>query len=366
MSLMNYDAINLGERDFLQGVNFLMEAKKKYHLSFISANVFQADSTTPLFEPFIIKELPERKHGNTIIPALRVGIFGVMLYRTQLVYDEDAPAIVMSSPVEAAKKVLSQLKNKCDVTIGLIHLPYSDLTKFVQEVGTIDIIISGHDPMMFLEPQKIGNTLVLASGNKGQYIGDLRLILNGQKKIIDYEGKVVSLDEKLKDDSQMLKLLDEYREQEAALSYEINRERYRSMKMYVGAEGCRTCHPEQYAQWQKTGHATAFQPLQKQGMQEAMACVQCHSTGFAQYNGFYSYKETPEMANVQCEACHGIGQLHVQSIEKIKGGKLRAAILSPISEETCSGCHTKERDPDFQFANALAKVKHNAGAKTKK
>lgn len=366
MSLMNYDAINLGERDFLHGIDFLLEAKKKYNLSLICANVFQADGKTPLFEPYIIKDLPEIAHGNKRIPALRVGIFGVMLYRSQLIYDSNPPPIVMGNPVEAAQHVLEQLKDRCDIIIGLIHLPYAELSKFIQQVGHIDIVIAGHDPMMYLEPQKIGNTLMIAGGSKGQYIGDLRLILNGQKKIIDYEGKVVNLDEKFKDDGPMLKLLEEYRERETALTYEINREQYRSMKMYVGAEACRKCHAEQYQQWKKTGHATALSRLEKEGMQEAMACVGCHTTGFAQYNGFYNIKETPEMANVQCESCHGIGQLHVQSIDKMKSGKLKAAILTPITEETCLGCHTTERDPDFQYAVALEKVKHGIAAKSKK
>ncbi|MDZ7263144.1 MAG: multiheme c-type cytochrome [candidate division KSB1 bacterium] len=366
MSQMKYDAIALGERDFLHGIDFLVEAKKKYNLPLICANVFQADGKTPLFEPYIIKELPEIVHGNKRIPSLRVGILSVMLYRSQLVFDNDPPPIIMGNPVEAAQQVLEQIKDRCDVIIGLIHLPYAELNKLIQQVSSIDVVIAGHDPMMYLEPQTIGKTLIIAGGSKGQYIGDLRLILNGQKKIIDHEGKVVNLNEQFKDDPSMLKLLEEYREREAALTIEINREQYRAMKMFVGAEACRKCHADQYDQWKKTGHATAFQRLQKEGMQEAMACLQCHTTGFAQYNGFYSIKETPEMANVQCESCHGIGQLHVQSIEKMKSGKLRAAILSPITEETCLGCHTAERDPDFQYTAALGKVKHGAAAKAKK
>lgn len=358
MSLMNYDAISLGERDFFHGIDFLVKMKQKYNLPLLCANVFQADGKTPLFEPYIIKELPEITHGNKRISPLRVGIFGVMLYRSQLVFDNDSPPIVMGNPVETAQQVLAQIRDRCDIIIGLVHLPSAELHKFIQQIDHIDVVIAGHDPMMYLEPQKIGNTLLIAGGSKGQYIGDLRLVLNGQRQIIDYEAKVVNLNEDFKDDKPMLKLLDEYREQEATLTQQINREQYRTMKMYVGAGVCRSCHAKEYGQWEKTRHATAFQRLQKDGMQEAMACVQCHTTGFAQYNGFYSIKETPEMANVQCEACHGIGQLHVQSIEKIKGGKLRAAILAPISEETCTGCHNKTRDPKFDYVRDLKKVKH--------
>jgi len=348
-SQLRYDAINLGERDFFQGLKFLKKMQQKHQVPFVSANVFQPDGTTPVFPPYIIKQLKKIRHGDTTIPSVRVGIFGVMMVRSQLTFEKDDPKLVVGDPIETAKKMVSKLKNQCDIIIGLIHLPYSQLPGFIKAVPGIDVVIAGHDPVMRLQPQKIENTIVIAGGNRGQYIGDLRLVLNREKKIIDYEGNVVKLDAKIQDDPAMLKLIRDYRDQETSLTNEINRERYRSIKMYVGATRCQKCHQEQYNQWKKTPHARK---------QNDFHCTQCHTTGFAQYNGFYNYKETPGMINVQCEACHGIGKLHVQSVERIKSGKLQAAILAPISEQTCTGCHTKTRDPKFNYAQDLKKVRH--------
>jgi hypothetical protein len=358
LSQLNYDAINLGERDFLLGLQFLTDLKEKYHLPFISANVFQSDGKKTVFPLFIIKELKEFHHGDTIIPSVRVGIFGVMMYRSQLTFEQDDSQLIIKDPIEAASDVMAQLKDKCDFIVGLVHLPYSQLTNFIQSVKGIDVVIAGHDPIMRMEPQKIENTLVIVGGNRGQYIGDLRLVLNQQKKIVDFEGKVVSLDEKIKNDPEMVKLIQEYKKQETSISYEINRERYRSMEMYVGATKCKECHEEQYSQWKKTAHAKAFKTLQDEQKGDDLNCAKCHTTGFAQYNGFYTLKETPQMTDVQCEACHGIGKLHVQSVERMKSQKLKAAILAPISEETCTTCHNKARDPKFDYEKDLKKVKH--------
>jgi hypothetical protein len=358
LSQLKYDVINLGERDFLPGLQFLMDMKDKYNLPFISANVFQPDGKKQVFPPYVIKELKGFQHGDTFIPPARIGIFGVMMYRSQLTYNEDDPNLVVGDPIEAAKKVVSQIKDKCDLIIGLVHIPYAQLTNFVQSIKDIDIIIAGHDPVMRMQPQKIENSLIIVGGNRGQSVGDLRLVLNQQKEIIDYEGKVVSLDKEIKDDPDISKLIQEYKEQEVSIAYEINRERYRSMEMYVGATKCKACHEEQYDQWKKTPHAKAFDRLLKEGKREDLNCAQCHTTGFAQYNGFYNYRETPEMIHVQCETCHGIGKLHVQSAERIKSQKLKAAILAPISEETCITCHTKAQDTKFDYEKDLKQVKH--------
>ncbi|MCU0643518.1 MAG: hypothetical protein MUC94_04595, partial [bacterium] len=342
---LKYDAIGLGERDFLPGVNYLQNLKKNFNLPFLAANVFQPDGNELIFPGYMIKELNGFQHGDTFIPKVRVGIFSVMLYRAQLTYGNNDPKLVMTDPIDAAKNILAQIKDRCDIIIGLVHLPYSQLTNFIQEVQGIDVVITGHDPIMRIDIQKIENTLVIAGGNRGQYIGDLRLVLNQQHKIIDYEGTVATLDEKIKDDPEILKIIKEHKEQEANISYELNRDRYRTMEMYVGAKKCKECHNDQYLHWQKSRHARAFETLIKKAKQDDVQCAQCHTTGFAQYNGFYNYLETPEMADVQCEACHGIGKLHVQSVERIKSQKLKAAILAPISEETCVGCHDKSQDP---------------------
>ena len=355
---MKYDAIGLGERDFLPGVDYLQNLKNKYNLPLLSANVLQPDGKNLVFPGYAIKELKGFQRGDTFIPKVRVGIFAVMLYRSRLTFGDNDPKLIMSDPIDEAKKIVSKIKDECDIIIGLVHLPYSQLTNFIKEVNGIDVVIAGHDPIMRIDIQKIENTLVVAGGNRGQYIGDLRLVLNQQNKIIDYEGKVATLDEKIEDDPEILKIIKEYKEQEANLSYELNRDRYRTMEMYVGATKCKECHNDQYKQWQKTRHARAFETLIKEGKQDDLQCAQCHTTGFAQYNGFYNFKETPEMANVQCEACHGIGKLHVQSVERIKSQKLKAAILAPISEETCVGCHDKVQDPKFDYARDLKKVKH--------
>ncbi len=79
-------------------------------------------------------------------------------------------------------------------------------------------------------------------------------------------------------------------------------------------------------------------------------CLPCHTTGFGEPGGFVSLEETPKMAGVQCEVCHGAGEgylaPHLMSLQNksYKRADLLAAGLILPSEEVCLKCHN-EKNP---------------------
>ena len=77
---------------------------------------------------------------------------------------------------------------------------------------------------------------------------------------------------------------------------------------YVGWKACSGCHEKAAADWQKGRHAGAFADLQKSGQENLPACVRCHVTGHGRPGGFVDGEITPDLAGVQCEACHGPGR----------------------------------------------------------
>ena len=70
------------------------------------------------------------------------------------------------------------------------------------------------------------------------------------------------------------------------------------------------------------------------------------SIDYGQSTGFESARMKPDLAAVQCEACHNMGTLH-----------------EPVGKEdqiaaTCATCHDPENSPDFDLTAYLEKIRH--------
>lgn len=136
---------------------------------------------------------------------------------------------------------------------------------------------------------------------------------------------------------------------------------------YVGINACSACHSGGLADpkvpaWQKTAHATIFTSNMNGGDNGSysVSCLGCHTVGYdatagVKDGGFYqvaqqlnwqfpttfapgTYNTVPaalqNLANIQCENCHGPGSQHV-----IDGGSTLEISTSSTNTGTCSQCH---------------------------
>lgn len=115
---------------------------------------------------------------------------------------------------------------------------------------------------------------------------------------------------------------------------------------YVGVAVCETCHEDPKAVWDATAHARAYETLQKQFKEFNLDCVSCHVTGYDQPGGS-TVTHVADLENVQCEVCHGPGQLHAMKPEK---NKIPIAKPSP---DSCTACH---HPPHVHTFDAKAKM----------
>ncbi len=133
---------------------------------------------------------------------------------------------------------------------------------------------------------------------------------------------------------------------------------------YVGSKKCKVCHLPQHKSWEQTKMANAFAILKAGERAEAKkkagldpnkdythdaTCLACHVTGYGKPGGFKSIEETPDMAGVGCEMCHGAGGDYIKAgfmtlqNKEYKRADLVAAGLNIPKAETCtSQCHNNK------------------------
>src|SRR4030066_1988742 len=120
---------------------------------------------------------------------------------------------------------------------------------------------------------------------------------------------------------------------------------------YLGAKKCKACHFKQFKSWEQTPMAMSFEDLKagakaeekkKAGMDPAKDytadanCLKCHTTGYGKPGGFKSMAETPDLAGVQCESCHGSGSEYktvMMKNPKYTAGEIKKAGLIVPSED---------------------------------
>ncbi|MCK5237613.1 MAG: hypothetical protein KAR06_11615 [Deltaproteobacteria bacterium] len=198
------------------------------------------------------------------------------------------------------------------------------------------------------EPLREGKTVIVSGYPKGEKLGILSLQLDKDGKVSGVTHRWQELKKDVAEDTDVRGVLNEYDAKVAELLKE-EEGKVRSNGSYIGASICARCHQPFMEGWQSSRHAKAFNSLEEVGKSMDPECIKCHSTGHGEEGGFYSAVSTPELANVQCEVCHGPGREHLADYDMP---------MKPVGKSTCLGCHTEEQSPEFDFGHYLEKIKH--------
>lgn len=350
-----YDAVGMGEWE----VRYLVESGRSHpygaSVPLLNANVVDAVTGKLLAgEPYLVKTIPG---------GLRVGIISV-------VGDHLIPAelqkrleIRVIPPQEALREHLSKLRKRSDVVILLSHTQLESARKLASEFPELDVVLSGHPNYMVVsadEPkaEKVGNAIVMHATAGGKSLGKLAIEIGADGKISSFVGEQVPMDNNYADDPEIAKFVEEYNADLAEYNQRMWQGRFaavsrpdapRDPQPFVTASKCRECHVREFRHWSGTDHARALASLAKDGKANDQDCLACHTTGFGTKGGFESESATPQLANVQCEMCHGTGVRHARNPAKGYG---------QIMVSTCRVCHDAARSPNFDYKVYLEKVKH--------
>jgi hypothetical protein len=224
--------------------------------------------------------------------------------------------------------------------------------------GLFNAILVGNpsgDELVQATTRHAGGSDVPQVPTKGQ--GLLRLRVGSAARLPTAE--VDWLTEKYADHPEAVAAMAVYDEKVKALFFQqvAAEESHRKTSPYAGAEACRDCHLPAYAIWKAVRHSQAIGELQKVGKQFDPECLACHVVGLGA-GGYISQDATPDLANVQCENCHGPSRAHVAQPTVKPVPPAGATPQGRPSEATCRTCHMGSHSPQFDFATYWPKILH--------
>jgi len=349
---MRYDALGMGEWE----ARLIKDSgrAKLYGDSapMICANVVDSSRGKLLAsKPYVVKET---------LFGLKVGIIAVVGDDLLDAEVQRRLQIRINPPAEALRKYIGDLRKKSDLVILLSHTQPETARVLASEIPGIDVVLGSHISTAASEaPERIGNAVLMHTKPRGQYVGELVLDIGADRKIASFTGEHAALDTEIEDDPEITKLLAEhdkaladYRSRMRAPQRRLSPYGQRGPRPFVSSSKCRECHAKEYDSWSKTGHARASTSLKRDNRTGDLECLSCHTTAFNSVGGFRSAMETPQLGDVQCEACHGPGVTHAR-----KPGKGYGKVL----QSSCAQCHDPAKSPDFKFKAYKSRIAHSKG-----
>ena len=189
MAKLSYDAVTPGDNEMVRGLDPLLALYGRAPgIKVVSANVLSKKTQQPIWSDFTIVERGGVKFGIT-------GVTDPNYYKFNLdrglVKSDDFD---FRDPKESLRRVLPQLRQQADVVVVLLHTGSEDAKRMLDGLTGIDLAVVGHVPTYKFLPEAADNTLLVQTGNRGQYMGRVQFTLNGNK-VVDHDGEAQALGE---------------------------------------------------------------------------------------------------------------------------------------------------------------------------
>ncbi|MBI5837994.1 MAG: hypothetical protein HZB25_12215 [Candidatus Eisenbacteria bacterium] len=359
--MMHYDAVTVADFDFSQGIQTLLDAMQG--LPLLTTNIVWSDTRKPLGETMIIKEYRGIPSENLPDEKFKVAVLSFLDERHQgpmdFYFEKEKRKLTVLPALQAAAEWVPRARKKADVVVALVHMNSTEALKFATDMPGIDVVVTGHTNEQIVDPpRRAGNTWVVANGDRGRFVAELRFNLDRNHRLSDPSPRQTPLDDRVGKDTLAENIVKEFK---------IDLDRVRGAGGAKGAplkletspqwasfQVCVNCHQGITDAWSRTPHAKAYQTLVKEGNQGEQECLKCHVVGLGSPGGFNPARPDPLFQGVQCESCHGAGVKHSVA----RDSERKSTIIGHPDEQSCRRCHTAERSPNFNFAKYWEKIRH--------
>jgi len=341
---LDYDAVAFGEQDLRHGPG-VFRSDDPPSPPILTSNLVHADDGRPYHEG----------HRVLDVGPLRVGVFGLLSMHTPPRVIERFPGMVLEDPEVATGRVLRAMDTEgVDVVVLLAQLERAEAESLLVAHDAIDVVVMGHpDARPYRRGAHPFAAVPIYPRTRGQGIARLDCVIDPDGRVIDHLATHDEMHVSVEPDPAALRLVNAldvelHRLQtDARLARRVELENREHASRYLGDAACARCHADEYASWQATAHAHAYDTLVELDMDRESACLPCHTVGHGETTGFQSPAVEPSLAHVQCESCHGMGSDHHGAL-----------VDADAIEATCVRCHDADNSPRFDLATYLEKIRH--------
>ena len=203
MQQMGYDAVTIGDREFLLGFTRFTKMADDSGPAILLSNIKNADhnENRSLGPDFFIKEFNNIKVG--VFALIHRKILKKGKHKTEKLKAEDV--------FLTAKRVVSTLKEKkCSIIVLLAQMEPFLVKKLTQEIPSITVAVLGYHPGLRTSYRMINNTVFIQPGIKGKHLGQLNIEVNSEGSLVCFKGRSIPLDDKIKKDQAVLDAIDTF------------------------------------------------------------------------------------------------------------------------------------------------------------
>jgi 2',3'-cyclic-nucleotide 2'-phosphodiesterase (5'-nucleotidase family) len=160
-------AVNVGDQDLLQGMDFLRQESSK-GLPLISTNLLDSSRKTPIFPPYLVKETS----------GVRIAFFGLLPPGLRpAIQNGVGEKVLIKDPMPTAQEIVPKLRGRADIIVLLSDLGMEMDRVISRAVPGIHFILGGNERRLFTRSIQQGKTYIFQSYEKGMYVGKLSLII---------------------------------------------------------------------------------------------------------------------------------------------------------------------------------------------
>jgi len=210
LDAMGYDAVALGPKDFIFGLETLQSFGNSASFDFICANVVQAESLEPVFASHILK--------GTASTILVSAVISPRYSRTIVDWTRDEggqQTVQVIDPKVAVAKVLGLYGSEARGIVLLAQMSLEEAKSLAQQFPMINLIIVSDRN----SPGDIvyGETVIANAGTKGKYVRCASIRLDDALRVADYTVQGFPIQVEIEPSSRLVRLYEAFLARRARL-----------------------------------------------------------------------------------------------------------------------------------------------------